>query len=57
MSTIKIWNRVEFPERLTNFYVFVSDVPFTSTNLTTTLNQAGVSNYHTTGQGGSLQEN
>jgi RHS repeat-associated protein len=52
ISTIKVWNRVEFPERLTNFYVFVSDVPFTSTNLTTTLNQAGVSNYQTTGQGG-----
>jgi hypothetical protein len=43
---------VEFPERLTNFYVFVSDVPFTSTNLNTTLNQAGVSSYQTTGQCG-----
>jgi RHS repeat-associated protein len=52
IGTIQIWNRVEFPERLTNFYVFVSDVPFTSTNLTTTLNQAGVSSYQTTGQCG-----
>ena len=52
IGTIKVWNRVEFPERLTNFYVFVSDVPFTSTNLTTTLNQSGVSSYHTTGQCG-----
>jgi RHS repeat-associated protein len=32
--------------------VFVSDVPFTSTNLTTTLNQVGVSNYLTAGQCG-----
>jgi hypothetical protein len=47
-----VWNRVEFPERLTNFYVFVSDVSFTSTNLTTTINQAGVSSYQTTGQCG-----
>jgi RHS repeat-associated protein len=52
IGTIKVWNRVESPERLTNFYVFVSDVPFTSTNLTTTLNQAGVSSYLTPGQGG-----
>ena len=52
IGTIKLWNRVEFPERLTNFYVFVSDVPFTSTNLTTTLNQAGVSSYQTIGQCG-----
>ncbi len=52
IGTIKIWNRVEFPERLTNFYVFVSDVPFTSTNLATTLSQSGVSSYQTTGQCG-----
>jgi RHS repeat-associated protein len=52
LNTIKVWNRVEFPERLTSFYVFVSDVPFTSTNLTSTQNQAGVSSYYTTGQCG-----
>ena len=51
IDTIKIWNRVESPERLSNFYLFVSDQPFTSTNLTTTLNQAGVSSFHTAGQG------
>jgi RHS repeat-associated protein len=56
ITTIKVWNRVEFPERLTSFYVFVSDVPFTSTNLTTTQNQAGVSNYYTAGQGGYATE-
>ncbi len=52
IGTIKVWNRVEFPERLTSFYVFVSDQPFTSTNLTATQNQAGVSSYYTSGQGG-----
>jgi hypothetical protein len=38
-----VLNRAELPERLTNFYVFVSDQPFTSTNLSTTQNQSGVS--------------
>jgi RHS repeat-associated protein len=52
INTLKIWNRVESPERLTSFYVFVSDVPFTSTDLTTTQNQAGVSSYYTAGQCG-----
>ena len=52
IGTIKVWNRVEFPERLSNFYVFVSDQPFTSTDLTTTQNQAGVSSYYTSGQCG-----
>ena len=32
-----------------NFYVFVSDHPFTATDLTTTLNQSGVSNYWVAG--------
>jgi hypothetical protein len=52
ISTIKVWNRVEFPERLSSFYVFVSDQPFTSTDLTATQNQAGVSSYYTAGQCG-----
>lgn len=52
ITAIRVWNRVEFPERLTGFYVFVSDVPFTSTDLTTTQNQAGVSSYYTAGQCG-----
>ena len=37
--------------RLTNFYVLVSDDPFTSTDLNTTLAQAGVSAYHYYDQG------
>ena len=48
LTAIRVWNRVEFPERLTGFYVFVSDVPFTSTDQ----NQAGVSSYYTAGQCG-----
>jgi RHS repeat-associated protein len=52
IGTIKIWNRVEAPERLTSFYVFVSDQPFTSTDLTTTQNQSGVSSYYTSAQCG-----
>jgi hypothetical protein len=47
---INLWNRTDCCDwRLTNFYVFVSDSPFTSTNLTTTINQAGVNVYHFTG--------
>jgi hypothetical protein len=50
LSTIKVWNRTDCcSERLADFYVFVSDVPFTSTDLTTTLNQAGISAYYTAG--------
>ena len=37
--------------RLTNFYVLVSDDPFTSTDLNTTIAQAGVSAYHYYDQG------
>ncbi len=53
LETIKVWNRTDCcGERLSNFYVFVSDQPFTSYDLNTTLSQAGVSNYYTAGQGG-----
>lgn len=55
INTIQVWNRTDCcSERLSNFYVFVSDVPFESTDLTTTINQPGVSTYYTAGQGGSL---
>jgi RHS repeat-associated protein len=54
IQSIKVWNRTDCcGDRLANFYVFVSDVPFTSTNLTATQNQAGVSSFYTVGQGGS----
>ncbi len=53
LNTIRVWNREDCcAERLTNFYVLVSDTPFQSTNLNTTLAQAGVSAYLTAGQGG-----
>jgi hypothetical protein len=35
-----------------NFYVFVSNTPFTSYNLNATINQAGVSNYYVPGYSG-----
>jgi RHS repeat-associated protein len=51
ISSVKLWNRTDCcSERLSNFYVFVSDAPFSSTDLATTINQAGVSNYYTPGQ-------
>jgi hypothetical protein len=42
--------------RLSNFYVLVSDNPFSSTDLTTTINQAGVSNYYTADPVGVVKE-
>lgn len=54
IDSIQLWRRTDCcPEMLRDFYVFVSDVPFTSTDLTATQNQAGVSSYHTSGDGGS----
>jgi uncharacterized delta-60 repeat protein len=53
ISSIQLWNRSDCcTERLSNFYVFVSDAPFTSTDVQTTLNQPGVSGYYTAGEGG-----
>ncbi len=44
IEAINIWNRTDCcANRLTNYYVFVSDVPFISTNPVTTTNQSGVS--------------
>jgi hypothetical protein len=51
---VNVWNRTDCcPERLGNFYVFVSDAPFTSTDLSATFNQPGVSSYHVASQAGS----
>jgi RHS repeat-associated protein len=53
INSIKVWNRTDCcGERLYDSYVLVSDAPFTSTDLTATLNQAGASNYYTPGQTG-----
>ena len=46
IETINLWNRTDCCDELfANYYVFVSDVPFASQNINTTLNQAGVSSY------------
>src|SRR6266542_3471458 len=57
IGTVRLWNRTDCcSERLSNFYVLVSDNPFSSTDLTTTINQAGVSSYYTAGPAGLLTE-
>ncbi len=53
IGNIELWNRTDCcGSALTNFYVFVSDVPFISTDLTTTINQSGVWSTNVSGQGG-----
>ncbi|HYN86149.1 MAG TPA: discoidin domain-containing protein [Pyrinomonadaceae bacterium] len=53
INTVKVWNRADCcTDRLANFYVLVSDAPFESQDLTATLNQVGVANFHTAGQAG-----
>ncbi|HYN83660.1 MAG TPA: discoidin domain-containing protein [Pyrinomonadaceae bacterium] len=49
IDTINLWNRTDCcSERLSNFYVLVSDAPFNSTGLAATLDQPGVSAFHVT---------
>jgi len=46
-SGIEIWNRTDAcQDRLDDFYVFVSDVPFVSGDLAATLAQSGVWSQH-----------
>lgn len=53
LSTIRVWNRTDCcTELLGDFYLFVSDAPFQSTDLTTTINQPGVSSYYMAGPAG-----
>jgi RHS repeat-associated protein len=53
LQNINVWNRTDCcGEALTNFYVFVSDNPFTANDVTSTQNQPGVSTYYVAGQGG-----
>ncbi|RPI91406.1 MAG: DNRLRE domain-containing protein, partial [Chloroflexi bacterium] len=53
ISNIELWNRTDCcGSRLSNYYVFVSDDPFTSTDLNATLNQSGVSNFYQSAQAG-----
>jgi hypothetical protein len=53
LDSVAIWNRTDCcGERLANFYILVSDTPFTSTDLTVTLNQPEVSSYYIAGGAG-----
>ena len=50
IETIHLWNRTDCcQEFLSDIYVLVSEVPFTSENLDETLNQPGVSSYFING--------
>ena len=50
---ITVWNRTDCcAERLTDFYVLVSDEPFTSDSLDETLQQPGVRSFHHAGPAG-----
>ena len=50
LNQVNIWNRTDCcPDRLSDFYVLVSNDPFTSTDLATTLNQPEVSSYYVSG--------
>ena len=54
LTDVKIWNRTDCcTDRLSTFYILVSDVPFTSTDLNTAKNQSGVNNYYVGGSAGS----
>ena len=53
LQTIQLWNRTDCcGDALSNFYVLVSDEPFTSTDLSTTQNQTGVWSSYFSGQAG-----
>lgn len=53
IQNINVWNRTDCcGEALSNFYVFVSDNPFTANDVASTQGQAGVSTYFVTGQAG-----
>ena len=46
IEDVNVWNRSDCcTDQLQNFYILVSDVPFTSTDLTQTLNQPGVDGF------------
>lgn len=50
ISSVRIWNRTDCcDQRLSNYWVYVSDVPFTSTSPSATRAQAGVTWYRVNG--------
>lgn len=53
IDTVRLWNRTDCcSNRLNNFHVLVSNTPFASTDLATTIGQSGVSDYHNQGTAG-----
>ncbi|MCB0518830.1 MAG: discoidin domain-containing protein, partial [Saprospiraceae bacterium] len=53
LKYVNIWNRTDCCQQFqSNFYVLVSDVPFTSANLNASINQPGVTAYYQGGQVG-----
>ncbi|MBU1750433.1 MAG: discoidin domain-containing protein, partial [Chloroflexi bacterium] len=53
VDAVQIWNRTDCCQsRLSNFYVFVSDVPFPSNNPSTLASDPNVWHYYVSGQGG-----
>ncbi|HSP63226.1 MAG TPA: discoidin domain-containing protein [Pyrinomonadaceae bacterium] len=57
IQNIKVWNRAEAPGRTSDFYVFVSDEPFKSTDLEATKTQVGLGrSFFTAGQCGTPTE-
>jgi RHS repeat-associated protein len=53
INNITVWGRTDCcTDMSSNFHVFVSDVPFTSYDLNTTINQAGVYNHLHSGYAG-----
>ena len=53
IETVDIWNRTDCcDDRTINFYVFISDVPFTGTSVAESLAQPGVKSFYTAGKAG-----
>jgi len=57
IDTLKIWNRTDCcASRLTNFHVFVSDVPLTGTTVANSQSQTGVLDSHHSGTAGATSD-
>jgi hypothetical protein len=57
IGSIKIWNRTDCcSERLSNFYVMVSEKPFSSSNVNESLAQYGIWGHHNSGTAGRTTE-
>jgi hypothetical protein len=53
IDDVKIWNRTDCcDDRTINFYVFISNVPFTGTTVASSLAQPGVYKYYNPGKAG-----